>query len=76
MVVSRAEQPFVWPPAPTPVGAVPPPAGVAPPAAVRAPGERLVEALRAAERVWLVPTAVPLRRRMLEEGWSPDPFEA
>ena len=77
--MSRAEQPFVWPPAPTPEppGAAPPPPSIAPPA-LDAPcrTSRLVEALRAAERVWLAPTALPLARRMQEECWSPDPFEA
>lgn len=76
--MSRAEQPFVWPPAPTPEspGAAPIAPAIAPPSAAPGRANRLVEALRAAERVWLAPTALPLARRMQEEGWSPDPFEA
>lgn len=71
--MSRAEQPFIWPPIPAPAPAAPetPQRDIA-----SAKPRRFIEILRAAERHWLLPTALPLPQRMVEEDWAPDAFGA
>ena len=71
--MSRVEQPFIWPPIPAPTPAAP----EAPRREIAgAKPSRFVEILRAAERHWLLPTALPLSQRMADEGWAPDAFGA
>jgi len=82
---STSSEPFIWPPTPVPTDAAARSAGpdrsstpTPPPrsTADARPRRRLAHLLADAERFWLVPTALPLPRRLEQTGWSPTPPEA
>ncbi len=71
---ATGQRSFVWPPRPVvETASVEQP--ISEPRSARRP-RAICNAIASCEMYWLAPTAIPLRRRMAELAWAPNPFDA